>query len=74
MLHTISERNSANGTANQIPFIPNIIGSTNNPIKTKTNVRINEIVAEILPLENAVNIIEVNILNPMNKKLTLNIL
>lgn len=69
---TISERNSAIGTASQIPFTPIIKGSTTNPIMTKTNVRMKEIVADTFPFDKAVNSIDANILNPMNKKLILN--
>ncbi len=73
MAQTIIDRNSANGTAIQIPFTPLINGSNNNPDNTNINVRSNEIIAETFPFDSAVNNIEQKMFNPMNKKLIQNI-
>lgn len=50
----IVEKTSANTTANQIPFIPNIIGNTSIAITSNTKVLKNEITADTTPLFKAV--------------------
>ena len=59
--------NSVNGTISQIPLTPKNWGKTIIPIINNIKVLIIESIADILPLENAVNIPQVNILNPLTK-------
>ena len=62
---------SAIGTANQTPVTPRNTGRTNNPIIINPNVLKNEIVADTFPFDKAVNIEDVKIFIPENKKLYL---
>lgn len=55
---------SARGTDSQTPIIPIQIGSSKILITIKTRVRQNEIIAEVLPSEKAVNIEEAKIFTP----------
>lgn len=57
-------RNSAAGTASQIPFTPMNFGRSKIFATIIPNVRTKEMIAEIFPLENAVNIEEAKILIP----------
>ena len=66
-IETIIARNSANGTDNHTPFTPKTNGNVKTEITTKTKVLKNDITAEILPFEKAVNNEELNKFNPMNK-------
>ena len=60
--------NSARGTESHTPFTPINVGSTRIFITIKTNVRTKEIIAEVFPSENAVNIEEEKILIPAKTK------
>lgn len=55
-----------------MPFIFSILGNTIRPIVINPNVRRNERIADIFPLDNAVNIAEEKMFNPLNKKLKAN--
>ena len=67
IIETPSDKISANGTDNQIPSEPIIRGNMIKLAIKNTKVRKNEMIAEILPFENAVNILEAKILTPVNK-------
>lgn len=58
---------SAIGTASQMPFTPIKYGRMSIFAVIKTNVRTNEMTADIFPSENAVNMEEANIFMPANK-------
>lgn len=60
---------SATGTASQIPVNPHILGKSNIPPASKPNVRKNDRIAETFPFDNAVNIDDVNMFRPQNRKL-----
>ena len=55
---------SATGTASQIPFTPRNFGRSKIFVTIIPNVRTKEMIAEIFPLENAVNMEEAKILIP----------
>ena len=59
--------NSATGMASHTPVTPRIGGSVISESRMNTNVRANEITAEVFPSESAVNSAEEKILNPLNK-------
>ena len=59
---------SATGTAIHTPVIPKNRGSTRMLPATSPNVRKKDSMAETLPLDNAVNMADVKIFNPQNKK------
>ena len=65
---------SAKGTAAQTPSTANQIGKISRLSTMKTKVLINEIMADILPLDRAVNKADAKILMPANRKLIENIL
>ena len=60
-------KNSATGMASHTPVTPRIGGSAVSESRMNTNVRANEITAEVFPSESAVNSAEEKILNPLNK-------
>ena len=60
-------RSSATITANQIPFMPRIIGRISTAATWNTRVRRKEIAADIPPLLSAVKKDEPKILKPLNR-------
>lgn len=60
---------SAAGTASHTPVIPQIGGSSRIPTASRPNVRKKESTADTFPFDNAVNIAEVKLFKPQNKKL-----
>lgn len=64
---TINASISAVGIASHIPSTPINKGRSIIAPDIKTNVLINDIIAETLPFERAVNIAEAKMLNPENK-------
>lgn len=56
------------GTANHTPVTFNICGNIKRSTLINTNVRKSDIIADIFPFDNAVNIAEENILHPQNRK------
>lgn len=62
-------KNSASGTASQTPVFPNIVGRIRTAPTINKNVLENDIIADVLPSEKAVNIAEEKIPNPINTKL-----
>ena len=56
----------ATGTTSHTPFIPIILGNIDIPIIKNTNVLSNDSIADIFPLEYAVNIPDANIPIPEN--------
>ena len=62
------QRNSATGIANQMPSPPQSIGRSKIAPIINTNVRKNEIRAEIFPFDKAENKADAKILNPENRK------
>jgi len=60
--------NSATGIANQIPSTSKSIGNSKIAPIINTNVRRNEIRAEIIPFDRAENKADAKILNPENRK------
>ena len=59
-------KNSAAGTASHMPVTPIMTGRSRMFSTRSTNVRIKEIIAEVFPSENAVNMEEAKILTPAN--------
>ena len=57
---------SANGTASQTPVIPIMAGSNSILITINIKVLQNEIIADVFPSENAVNMADPNTLIPAN--------
>ena len=70
----INVSNSAKGTDNHNPSIPQILGRININATMNTSVRSTDMIAEIRPLENAENIDDAKILNPANTKFQINII
>ena len=66
--------NSENGTTNHTPFTPKNCGKIIIPKVNSINVLRMDIVAEILPFENAVNMPDTKIFIPTTKKLNENII
>lgn len=66
---TASVSISAAGTASHTPVTPRIRGKTNRKNTIRPNVRRNDMAADALPFDNAVNKADEKILNPENKKL-----
>ena len=60
-------KNSAMGTASHKPSTPMSFGSVNSPMIIKPKVRKNEMAADTLPLEKAVNMEEAYRFVPENK-------
>ncbi len=60
---------SAIGTASHTPVIPQIRGNRRIPPASSPNVRINERAAETFPFDKAVNIADVKLFKPQNRKL-----
>ncbi len=60
---------SAIGTASHTPVIPQMCGSRRIPPASSPNVRRNERTADTLPFDKAVNIADVKLFSPQNKKL-----
>ena len=67
MIATIIAPNSARGVENHTPVTPNTFDRTRRKPNVNTNVRKNDISAEIFPFENEVNSTDENILIPANK-------
>lgn len=59
---------SATGVASQIPWIPNNAGRTSMVMSINTKDRENARTAEMIPLDNAVNIPLAKILNPIKSR------
>lgn len=74
LIHKSIVMNSATGTAIQTPVTPRKRGSIIRLITINTRVLENDTIADIFPLESAVNIPEEKILNPLNRKLYAKIL
>ena len=60
---------SAAGTASHTPAIPQIRGSNRMPPASRPNVRKKERIADTFPFDNAVNIADVKLFKPQNRKL-----
>ena len=60
---------SAAGTASHTPVIPQIRGSNRIPPASRPNVRKKERIADTFPFDNAVNIADVKLFKPQNRKL-----
>ena len=60
---------SAAGTASHTPVIPQMRGSSTIPPASRPNVRKRERTADTFPFDNAVNIAEVKLFKPQNRKL-----
>lgn len=60
---------SASGTANHTPFTPQMWGNSRMPPASKPNVRKKDRMADIFPFDSAVNIAEVKLFRPQNRKL-----
>jgi hypothetical protein len=61
--------NSAIGTASHTPITPKKLGNVSNNIIINTKVRRNDNIADNFPFDNAVNVAEVKIFSPQNRKL-----
>ena len=60
---------SATGTASHTPVIPQMRGSSRMPPVSRPNVRRNERTADSFPFDRAVNIADVKLFKPQNRKL-----
>ena len=60
---------SATGTASHTPVIPQIWGNSRMPPADRPNVRRKERAADTFPFDSAVNIAEVKMFKPQNRKL-----
>ncbi len=60
---------SAIGTASHTPVTPQIFGNVSNSTVISPKVRRNDKTADSFPFDNAVNVAEVKIFNPQNRKL-----
>ena len=68
IIETSIERISATGIDNQMPLSWKIKGSVDIEITINAKVLKKDNIAEIFPFERAVNIPDIKMLNPMNKK------
>ena len=60
---------SAIGTASHTPVTPKRLGNISNSTVIRPKVRRNDKIADNFPFDNAVNIAEVKIFSPQNRKL-----
>ena len=70
---TIKPASSATGTAHQIPAAPKIIGNRIMEPARNKKVRAKDMIADAIPLDNAVNTADAKIPMPLNRKLMANI-
>ena len=66
---TIMVISSAVGTASHTPVTPKISGNVSNSTVISPKVRRNDKIADSFPFDNAVNVAEVKIFSPRNRKL-----